>query len=104
TAATNTAPSTPQAPSVSANTMQIQVSHNGQRAMVGPMEADVAFYEVYASTTNGFTASSSNMLGTINAGAALVGSFYLPTSGGGTAQTWYVRVIAVDRLGLKSSQ
>lgn len=103
-AAVNTAPSTPAAPSVTADTLKIQVSHSNTKAVGGAMEPDVAYYEVYASVTNGFTASSSNMLGTMPVGPAIIGTFSVPAYGGGASQTWYVRVIAVDRLGLKSSQ
>ena len=104
TAPANTAPSTPAIPSAAANTMQIQVSLSGNKSTGTPMEPDVVFYEVYASSAGGsFTPSSGNMLGQIPVGPAMVATFNIPAnSGSGTFQTWYVRVIAVDRGGLKS--
>jgi hypothetical protein len=103
TAPSNTAPSQPAAPTATVGTMQIQVSHNGLKNAGGAMEADVVRYNVYASTTTGFTESSANMLGTMQAGPATVQTFNIPASGGGSTQTWYVKVVAVDRLGLTST-
>lgn len=101
--ADTSAPSTPQNPAVVSNTMQAQVTATGKKADgVTAMETDVAFYEVYASTTTGFTPAAANMVGTIAVGPAMVGTFDIPTSGGGSTQTWYFKVIAVDRAGNKS--
>lgn len=103
TGATNSAPSTPAAPSVSTSTLQAQVTVSGNKAAGGAMESDVTFYEVYGSTSTGFTPSSSNMLGVIPVGPAMVSTFDIPASGGGSTQTWYFKIIAVDNGGLKSS-
>lgn len=103
TGATNTAPSTPAAPSVSVNTMQAQVTVSGNKAAGGAIESDVNYYEVYGSTTTGFTPGPTNMLGTIPVGPAMVATFQIPTSGGSSTQTWFFKIIAVDNGGLKSS-
>lgn len=104
TGATNTAPSTPSAPTAVGNTIQIQVSHPNTRAAGGAMESDVTFYEVYASTTTGFTPAPANMLGNIAIGPATTETFPIPASAtSGTSQTWYVKVIAVDSGGIKSA-
>jgi hypothetical protein len=100
----NFAPSTPTAPTVAANTLQIQVTIPGTKASDGTaMDADVVHYEVYASTTNGFSTSSSNLIGTVKAGPAMVGTFNIPASGGAANQTWYVKIRAIDFLGVGSS-
>lgn len=103
TAPANSAPSTPAAPGVSSSTLNIQVTPTGTKAAGGAMEADVIGYEVYASTTTGFTAGPTNMLGFISFGPAMVETFPVPASGGASTQTWYVKVIAVDAGGLKSA-
>lgn len=103
TAAANGAPSTPAAPTTAASTLQIQVTPTGNKAAGGAMEADVEFYEVYTSITTGFTPSTANMIGTIPVGPAMVSVFPIPASGGTSTQTWFVKVIAVDSGGLKSS-
>ena len=103
TGSSNTAPSTPTAPTVSSSTMRIQVTIPGTKAAGGAMEGDVAHYEVYASTTTGFTPAAANQLGRMLVGPAMVDTFQIPTSGGTSTQTWYVKIIAVDRGGLKSA-
>lgn len=98
-----TAPSTPSAPTIAANALQIQVSHAGTKAAGGALESDVQYLEVHVSTTNGFTVSSSTMIGRINFGLANVGTFPIPASASsGTAQTWYAKVVAVDYAGNRS--
>lgn len=103
----NVAPSTPATPTASANTQQIQVVISGTKAAGGAMEADVAEYEVYASTTSGFTTyDSTTLVGKIPAGPAIVGTFTIPAASatpGATTQTWYVKIKAVDKGGLKSA-
>lgn len=101
--ATNNAPSVPQAPGAASNTMQVQVTPTGLNATGTAMESDVAFYEVYASTTTGFTPAAANQLGTIPVGPAMAATFPLPATGGTANQTWFIKVIAVDNQGLKST-
>lgn len=105
TAADTVAPSQPAAPSVAANTMQIQVSHDGTRDIDGtPLETDLSHFEVYAFTASDFTPSSGNMIGRIDKGPAMVAAFPVPASAdSGTAQSWYAKVIAVDLAGNKSA-
>lgn len=93
-----TAPSQPAAASVSTGSQRLQVSISGNKAAGGAMESDVAYYEVYAGTTNSFTPSTSNMIGTIQQGPAMVETFQIPaSSASGSSQDWYVIVRAVDR-------
>lgn len=105
TIADTTAPSTPATPTASVGVHKIQVIHNGLKAAGGAMEPDVSHYEVYASTSNGFTTyNSTTMLGTMQNGPAIIETFNIPASAGsGTTQTWYVKVIAVDKTGNKSA-
>lgn len=106
TVPTNTAPSTPAAPTVSTSAMRIQVVVSGNKAAGGAMESDVEEYEVYASTTSGFATNPSvNMIGKVSVGPAMVETFMIPAEAdGGANQTWYVKIIAVDRGGLKSAE
>jgi len=103
TGATNAAPSQPAAPTVSTGTLQAQVTVTGNKQAGGAMEADVTFYEVYGSTTTGFTPAAGNMLGTIAVGPAMIATFDIPASGGGSTETWFFKIIAVDNGGLKST-
>lgn len=103
TGATNANPSQPAAPTVSSNTMQVQVTVTGNKQAGGAMESDVTYYEVYASDTTGFTPGTTNQIGTIPVGPAMIGTFPIPADGGGTTETWYVKIIAVDKGGLKST-
>lgn len=105
TAATNTAPSQPAAPTVASNTLQIQVTITGNKQAGGAMEADVIEYEVYAANASGFTPGSTNLLGKVAVGPAMSGVFPIPATGTGSAttETWYAKVIAVDKGGLKST-
>jgi len=103
TGATNANPGTPTAPTVSTNTMQAQVTIPGTLAAGGAMPADVIYYEVYGSTTTGFTPAAANMLGVVSVGPAMVETFQIPTQGGAATETWFFKIIAVDNGGLKSS-
>lgn len=101
--ATNSAPGQPAAPGVASNTLQIQVTPTGTLQAGGAMPADVIEYEVYASTTTGFTPASANMIGKIPVGPAMATTFPIPASGNGANQTWYVKIIARDKGGLAST-
>lgn len=102
--AANTAPSTPAAPTAAVNTLQIQVNHSLQKATSGRLEADVSYLEVHVGTTSTFTASDATMIGQlqVEAGSTFVSEIFsfVVTD---TTQARWVRVIAVDRLGLKSA-
>jgi hypothetical protein len=102
-----TAPSTPAAPTVVSNTMQMQVSHNLKRADgTTNLETDISFLEVYASASTGFTPASTNKLGDMNVvqpgvtgtPVTAIETFNYPSTGGNV----YVKVIAVDFAGNKS--
>lgn len=107
------APSTPAAPTVAANTMQIQVSHNLKKADgTTNLEADIAYLEVYASSTTSFTPATANKLGDMQVIApgvtgtpvTAIQNFSIPASASsGSSQTWYAKVIAVDNAGNKSN-
>jgi len=100
-----TAPSTPIAPSVSFNTQTVLVSHDMTKSGGGNLEADVRYLEVHASTSSGFTSSSSTLIGTIDAagqGITVVGQFPAPVTDSVTNMYW--RVKAVDYAGNKSTQ
>lgn len=113
TAKDTTAPSTPAAPSVAVNQggTQIQVSHGLLKAAGGNLETDTHHLETYASTTTNFTPSATNKLGDIVIVAppatgtpiTAVQNFTVIPTGGSSTQTWYVKVIAVDNAGNKSS-
>ncbi len=102
TSADTTAPSTPNVPTASVGTQKLQVVVSGLKADgVTAMEGDVDYYEVFASTTTGFTTyNSTTMLGTIQKGPAIIETFNIPAANSsGTTETWYVKVRAVDRSG-----
>lgn len=100
-----TGPSTPAAPTIAANALQIQVSHPGTKAAGGALETDTEYLEVHASTTSGFTTSTSTMIGRIEFGYSNVASFPIPaTAATGTEQTWYAKVVAVDYSGNRSTE
>lgn len=99
-----TAPSQPTAPTVSIGTLVAQVSHAMTKQAGGNLEADVDYLEIHASTTTGFTPSSSSLRGTIDSagqGITVSAAFYFPTTDSMTNLYW--KVIAVDRSKNKSS-
>jgi hypothetical protein len=102
--AANTAPSTPAAPTASANTLQVQVNHSLQKSTSGRLESDVAYLEVHLGTASTFTASDSTIIGQlqVEAGSTFVSEVFSVAATDTTTARW-VRVIAVDRGGLKSS-
>ena len=98
------APSQPSAPTVSTGVLVAQVSHDMTKQSGGNLEADVDYLEIHASTTTGFTPSSSTLRGTIDSagqGIAVSAAFYFPTTDSMTNLYW--KVIAVDRSKNKSS-
>ncbi|QGH76373.1 minor tail protein [Streptomyces phage Daubenski] len=102
--AANTAPSTPAAPTAVANVQSIQVSHSLQKSTSGRLEADVTYFEVHLGTTSTFTASDSTMIGQlqVESGSTFVSEIF-PAPAIDSALARWVRVIAVDRGGLKSA-
>lgn len=96
------APSQPAAPSAAVGTQKLQVTISGDKQSGGAMESDVARYQVFASSTSGFTPGPTNMLGTVEQGPAMVETFQIPASSvvvDAVSQNWYVVVKAVDRAG-----
>lgn len=100
-------PSTPAAPTVAGSLIAVQVSHSLGKSSGGTfnLEVDLDHLEIHLGTTNTFTPSSSTIIGKLNAnygmmqgGISAIGTF--PTSE--TALRW-IRVIAVDQAGNKSS-
>lgn len=102
--AANTAPSTPAAPTAVADVMSIQVSHSLQKATSGRLESDVSYLEVHLGTTSTFTASDSTLIGQLQVepGSTFVSEVFTTPAQDSSLARW-VRVIAVDRGGLKSS-
>lgn len=101
-----TAPSQPAAPTVASAVQRIQVTHTGGKQSGGSLESDLDTFQVFASTTTGFTPGTTNMLGTMKwNGVNAIQTFDVPASGsaGATTETWYVVVKAVDRSGNVSS-
>lgn len=98
------APSTPTSPTVAGNPLAILVTHDLQAAAGGALEADTAVLEVHVGTTSGFSPSDATRVGEIavagplQAGITAVGSFPEYTDA-----TRYVKVIAVDRAGNRST-
>lgn len=104
TAADTTPPSQPAAPTVSTTTLAVQVSHDMTKQGGGDLEADVAYLEVHASTTTGFTPDNTTLRGTIDTagpGIDVSGVFYFPATTAITNLYW--KIIAVDRSKNKST-
>jgi hypothetical protein len=103
--AVNTAPSTPAAPTAVANVQSVQVSHSLQKASSGRLESDVAYLEVHVGTTSTFTSSDSTRIGQLQVepGSTFVSEIF-PVPASDTALARWVRVVAVDRGGLKSAE
>lgn len=105
TAADTTPPSKPADPTVSFNTSLVQVAHGLTKDAGGNLEADVRYLEVHGSTSSGFTASATTLIGTIDAptpGVAVAGNFNVPVTI--SVSNMYWRVVAVDHAGNKSTQ
>lgn len=99
----STAPSQPSAPTVSTNTMSVQISHNMTKQSGGFLEADVAYLEVHRGTTSTFTTSSTTLRETIDSGGqGIAVSKIISAPVVDTDTTVYWRVIAVDKFNNKS--
>jgi len=106
-----TGPPTPDAPTVAANTLSVQVSWDCGRADGGTFnqDADLHHIEVHGSYEPLFSPSSSTKLGLVPATAGnitglipAVGSFTIPP-GQPPAQQMYIKIVAVDITGNKSN-
>lgn len=103
--AANTAPSTPAAATAVASTQSIQVSHDLQKATSGRLESDVSYLQVHLGTSSGFTADDTNLIGSmqVEPGSTFVSAVFTTPVVDSSVNRW-VRVIAVDRGGLQSTQ
>lgn len=100
----NTAPSRPAPASVAVGPLMAVVGHDMTKNSGGNLESDVAYLEVHASTTMGFTTSIATLRGTIQSagvGIAVQGAFTF-TDLSTTPGDVYWRVIAVDTSENKS--
>jgi hypothetical protein len=106
-----TPPATPAAPSVAASLIAVQVTHTLGAATGGTynLAIDLDHLEVHVSTTGSFTPSAATLVGKLPANAGMlqagipaVGTFQVDTlvPAGSTA---YVRVVAVDKTGNRST-
>lgn len=100
-------PSTPAAPTVASNPLQIQVTSTLGKASGGTynLERDLDHLDVYASTTSGFTPGPTNLLGSMPASAAnldttvpAIANFPVPDD-----VLRYVKIKAVDASGNASA-
>lgn len=103
-----TPPSTPAAPTIAASTLAVQMTHTLGKSSGGTynLESDLAYLELHGSVSNGFTAASGTLLGTVAANQGMmtattpvVATFDISS----TALNYYV-VKAVDNSGNKSAQ
>ena len=101
------APSTPAAPAVAASRISIQVTHTLGKASGGTynLETDLDHLEVHSGASAGFSTGAGTLLGRMTAnvglmqaGIAAVQTFNVET----IAATW-IKVVAVDRSGNKST-
>ena len=106
-----TPPATPDAPTVAASLIAIQVTHDLGLATGGTynLPQDMDHFEVYVGTSSSFTPSTASLVGLLTANAAMivgqipaVGTFPVDTIVTAGATAW-VRVIAVDKSGNRST-
>lgn len=92
-----TPPPVPSTPVVSPHIGQLKVSWDGLGVASAPMPLDFAFVEIHASSTNGFTPSTSTLKGTLEAkGEGLVAGLTYGTQ-------VYVKLVSVDLVGNRSA-
>lgn len=100
-------PSTPAAPTVAGNPVSIQVKHDLGKSSGGTfnLEIDLDHLEVHLGTTNTFTPSNSTIVGKMpaNYGMMLGAISAIETFTTSITALRWIRVIAVDRAGNKSS-
>ena len=99
-------PSTPAAPTVAGNTLNVQVSHDLTKSGGGDLEDDLDHLVVYGDTSSGFTPSNANRLGALTAtkahidlGITVVDSYPFPD----TTNRFFV-VTAVNKAGGESAK
>jgi hypothetical protein len=99
-------PSTPAAPTVAGNPLELQIEHTLGKSTGGTfnLETDLDHLNVYISTTSGFTPSAANLAGKIpaNAGHLSLGIKVIGTFQIVDVSTRYVKVTAVDKAGNES--
>ena len=92
-----TPPPVPSTPVVSPHIGQLKVSWDGLGVASAPMPLDFAFVEIHASSTSGFTPSTSTLKGTLEArGEGLVAGLTYGTQ-------VYVKLVSVDLVGNRSA-
>jgi hypothetical protein len=97
------APPAPSTPTVTAMIANLLVSWNGLTNTAANMPSDFSFCEVHASTSNGFTPSSATLQGSIltsSIGSILGGVKIVPDK---TYVAMYVKLVAVDYSGNRST-
>jgi hypothetical protein len=101
------APSTPAAPVVAASTVAIQVVHQLGKSSGGTfnLESDLAELEVHMSNSSGFAPTSGTYIGSMRANKGMMAANVpaVQTFPVGDTSAVYVKVIAVDTSGNKSS-
>jgi len=104
TAKDTTPPSKPAVPTIATGPLSIQFSHDGTKDGGGNLESDVEYFEIHASTTNGFTPSSSTLISTApfaGPGLPIVEKIVIPMPDSVANAYW--KIIAVDTAGNKST-
>lgn len=91
------APATPSTPTATGIYVGVRASWDGLDSVGSPMSPIFSHVEVHLSTSTGFTPSTSTLRGIIVGGAGSL------SVGVDSIVTWYTKLIAVDRVGQKSS-
>jgi hypothetical protein len=101
------APSTPAPPTVAGSRLAIQITHQLGKASGGTfnLELDLDHFEVHVGSSSGFTPDSTTLKGKVLANSGMIRAL-IPAVGTVDVEettTRYVKVIAVDEAGNKSS-